>query len=80
MLLLLVILLLQFAVVQTWLSTKVTKYLSEATNTTVTAERLKISPFDGVILQNFDIKDSRDNTIVHGGALNFSLSKNIFSC
>ncbi|MBP6235657.1 MAG: hypothetical protein KA536_05935, partial [Saprospiraceae bacterium] len=77
-LLLLVILLLQFAVVQTWLSTKVTKYLSEATNTTVTAERLKISPFDGVILQNFNIKDSRDNTIVHGGALNFSLSKNIF--
>lgn len=77
-LLLLIILLLQFAVVQTWLSTKVTKYLSEATNTTVTAERLKISPFDGVILQNFDIKDSRDNTIVHGGALNLSLSKNIF--
>ncbi len=50
----LAILLLQFSFVQTWLSSKVTKYLSEATNTTITAERLKISPFDGVILQNFD--------------------------
>lgn len=74
----LAIVLLQFSFVQTWLSSKVTKYLSEATNTTITAERLKISPFDGVILQNFDIKDKKDSTIVHGGALNFSLSKNIF--
>ncbi len=76
--LILIIILLQFSVVQTWLSSKVTKYISEATNTTVTAERLKISPFDGVILQNFNIIDTQNDTFVHGGALNISLRKNIF--
>lgn len=77
-LLLLIILLLQFSVVQTWLSSRFTKYISEATNTIVTAERLKISPFDGIILQNIDIKDKQYNSIVHGGAINVSLRRNIF--
>ncbi|MBK8346240.1 MAG: translocation/assembly module TamB domain-containing protein [Saprospiraceae bacterium] len=77
-LLILGIMLLQFSPVQTWLSTKVTKYISEATNTTVTAERLKISPFDGIILQNFNVVDQQNDTIFYAGALNISLRKNLF--
>ncbi|MBK8627263.1 MAG: translocation/assembly module TamB domain-containing protein [Saprospiraceae bacterium] len=78
LLFLLVVVLLQFATVQTYLSSKVTQYLSEATNTNVSAERLKISPFDGIILQNFNIVDERKDTMLHAGALNISLRKNLF--
>jgi hypothetical protein len=73
-----VIVLLQFATVQTYLSTKVTQYLSDLTDTNMTAGRLKISPFDGIILQDFDIVEGGKDTILHAGALNISLRKNLF--
>jgi hypothetical protein len=73
-----IVLVLQFSVVQTWLISKFTNYISEATNTTVTAERVKFSPFDGLILQNMLILDQQKDTIIEVGILNFSLRKNIF--
>ena len=77
-LLIVVVTLLQFSTVQTWLSAKATKYISEATNTTVTAEKLKVSPFDGIVLQDFSIIDASGDTLVAGDALNVSLRKNLF--
>lgn len=76
--LLTIILLLQFSPVQTWLGTKITKYISEATQTHIAAERIKINPLDGIILQNVDILDQNKDTILHLGALNISLRKNLF--
>jgi len=73
-----VVMLLQLSSVQTWLSSKVTKYISEATNTTVQAERLKISPFDGIVLHNFSITGQKNDTLISGEALNISLRKNLF--
>ncbi|MFZ1751517.1 MAG: translocation/assembly module TamB domain-containing protein, partial [Saprospiraceae bacterium] len=76
--LLTVLLLLQFSSVQTMLSEKVTTYLSEATQTNVTAERLKINPIEGIVLQNFNISEITGDTIAHIGALQISLRKNLF--
>ena len=75
---LLCILLLQSSTVQTWLVSKLTHYISASTNTIVTAERIKISPFDGLILQNLNILDEKRDTLLHAGAVNVSLRKNIF--
>ena len=72
------IILLQFSVVQTFLISKITKYLSDITQTTVTAERIKISPIDGVILQNLNIIGEKNDTILHTSSLNVSLRKNLF--
>lgn len=72
------LLLLQTAAVQTWLISKVTDYISKATNTTVSAERIKISPFEGLILNNLNIVDKKQDTLLHAGAVNVSLRKNIF--
>lgn len=73
-----IIILLQFSVVQTFLISKVTKYISDITHTTVTAERIKISPIDGIILQNLSIIDQKNDTILHTSSLNVSLRKNLF--
>jgi hypothetical protein len=78
MLVFLFILLLQFSVVQTFLSAKVTQYLSELTNADISAKRLKISPFDGIILQEFVIIDEKKDTMVQAGAVSISLRKNLF--
>ena len=77
-LLLVIILLLQFSQVQTWLGQKVTAYISKATNTHINAQRIKINPLDGIILQQVDIIDDQKDTILHLGALNISLRKNLF--
>lgn len=76
--LVLLIVVLQFSVVQTWLSSKITTYISESTNTRITAERLRISPFDGIVLQHFAILGEKSDTLLHAGALNISLRKNLF--
>ncbi len=74
----LLFLLLQFSSVQTYLSSKLAAYISEKTNTTIIAKKLKISPFDGIVLQELSILESGNDTIAHIGALNISLSKNLF--
>lgn len=71
-------LVLQFSSVQTWLAQKVTNYISSITNTTINAERIKINPWDGIILQQLDVIDDQKDTILHLGALNVSLRKNLF--
>ncbi|MBK9736990.1 MAG: translocation/assembly module TamB domain-containing protein [Saprospiraceae bacterium] len=70
--------LLQSSGVQTWITAKITNYISEATNTTITARRVKISPFDGLILDDVSILDVSSDTIFSGGAVNVSLRKNLF--
>ena len=70
--------LLQFTSVQTYLISKVTKYLSEITNTKVTVERLSLNPLDGIVLQNFDIIEPNNDTIFHAGAVSVSLRRNFF--
>jgi hypothetical protein len=37
-----------------------------------------ISPFDGIVLQEFTIIGENSDTLLHAGALNISLSKNLF--
>ena len=72
------ILLLQTSVVQTYLSSKLTKYISDATEFKVTAQKVKISPFDGLILDGITISDRLNDTLFNGGSINISLSKNLF--
>jgi len=72
------LLLLQTSVVQTYLSSKITKYISEATNFIITTEKVKISPFDGLILDKITISDAQNDTLFSGGAINISLRKNLF--
>lgn len=72
------LLLLQSSFVQTWLISSITNYVSDLTHTKVTAEKIKISPFDGVVLQNLTILDMENDTVLHVGAFNVSLRKNIF--
>lgn len=74
-----IVLILQFSVVQTYLISKLTAYISEKTQTEITAKRIKISPFDGVILQEFILFDENKDTIASIGGLNISLYKNLFS-
>ncbi|MCZ2102363.1 MAG: translocation/assembly module TamB [Chitinophagales bacterium] len=74
-----ILLLLQFSSVQTFLIAKLTGYISEKTNTEITAKRIKISPFDGIILQDFILFDANKDTIASIGGLNISLYKNLFS-
>lgn len=74
-----VFLLLQFSAVQTYLISKLTKYISEKTQTEITAKRIKISPLDGIILQEFILFDDNRDTIASIGGLNISLYKNLFS-
>ena len=78
MLLLFGIVLLRLPIVQTYLTSELTKYISEVTNTKVTAERIDINPFSGIILQNFNIIENEHDTIIHTSALNISLQKNLF--
>ncbi len=70
--------LLQFSAVQTYISSRITAYLSDVTQTQVTAERLKISPFDGIVLQNLRVVDARKDTLVQVGAFTVSFRKNLF--
>ena len=72
------ILLLQTSLVQTYLSSRLTKYISEITEFNVTAEKVKISPFDGLILDGITISDKINDTLFSGGAINISLRKNLF--
>lgn len=71
-------LLLQFSSIQTYLSSKLADYISKETNTIITAKKLKISPFDGIVLQELSIMESEKDTLAHIGALNISLRKNLF--
>lgn len=73
-----IVLLLQFSVVQTYLISRLTTYISEKTQTRIYAKRIKISPFDGVILQDFALVGNDRDTIVSIGNLNISLYKNLF--
>ncbi len=76
--LVLLIVFLQFSFVQTYLSTKITDYISAKTDTEIYAKKLKINPFKGIILEDFSILDNRKDTIAKIGALHLSLYKNLF--
>lgn len=76
---LLFVLLLQFSAVQTYLSSRVTSYISEKTGTETTAKKLKINPFKGILLKEFVILDNKKDTIADIQTLSISLYKNIFS-
>ncbi len=65
------------APVQTYLGKKITQYLSEKTDTQLAAERIKISPWDGAILQGVSITAEND-TLFYGGDINLSVRKNLF--
>lgn len=66
--------------VQTYILSFITDKISQQTNTTVKAERIKFSIFDGIALKNLLILDNVSNdTILHGGQMNLSLRKNIFT-
>lgn len=74
----LIVFMLQFSSVQTYLISKLTRYISEKTHTQISAKRIKISPFDGIILQDFALIDEHQDTITSIGGLNISLYKNLF--
>ena len=76
-LLAIVLLLLQISAVQTYLGTKVTTYLSEKTQTNISADRLIISPWDGAIIQGVSVVHGTD-TLFSGGSINLSVRKNLF--
>lgn len=63
---------------QTYLSGKVTDYISDVTGTHVTAGKLKVSPFDGIVLQDFKVVEAGLDTMFHVRALSISLRKNLF--
>ncbi len=74
-----IFILLQLSVVQTFLISKLTRYIADKTNTEISARRIKISPFDGIILQDFVLFDEERDTLASIGGLNISLRKNLFS-
>ncbi len=55
--------------VQTYVSQKVAKYLSELTNTPITIEGVNISPFKSITLKGLYIEDYQKDTLVYVGKL-----------
>ncbi|MEZ4911726.1 MAG: translocation/assembly module TamB domain-containing protein [Saprospiraceae bacterium] len=76
-LLFIALLLLQISSVQTYLGKKVTTYLSEKTETNISANKLIISPWDGAIVQGVTVVKDMD-TLFSGGSINLSVTKNLF--
>lgn len=70
---------LQSAAVQNWLIGKITTHLSSEWGTTVTIERVDISFFDNLLLDNFFVADQQGDTLFFAARLKAGLNTNIFS-
>jgi hypothetical protein len=72
------IFLLRSSRVQTWLGSKITDYLENATGATISVQYIKLDPFNGIVMDNVFIGQSTTDTLIYGGDINISLRKNIF--
>ncbi|MCK6695000.1 MAG: hypothetical protein L6Q97_23235, partial [Thermoanaerobaculia bacterium] len=70
---------LQSSVVQNWLIGKVSAYLSEELNTTVTVGHVDISFFDNLVLERFYVADLKGDTLLFARSLKAGLNSNIFT-
>lgn len=70
---------LQSSAFQNWAIGKITAYLSAELETTVAIDRVDISFFDNLVLENFFVADQRGDTLLFAARLKAGLNTNIFS-
>lgn len=70
---------LQSSAVQNWLIGKVSAYLSEELNTTVTVGHIDFSFFDNLVLERFYVADLKGDTLLFARSLKAGLNSNIFT-
>lgn len=70
---------LQTPLVQNWLIHKITGYLSDDLQTTVSISHVDISFFDNLILEDFFVADRQGDTLLYAEKLSAGLNSNIFS-
>ena len=61
--------------VQSWLSTKISSYVSEKINTKVSLEGLDVSVFDHFIFEKFYIEDQQQDTLLYFNKLAINIDK-----
>lgn len=61
--------------VQSWLSTKISSYVSEKINTKVSLEGIDISVFDHFIFEKFYIEDQQQDTLLYINKLSVNIDK-----
>lgn len=72
-------LILQSSYVQNWLIQKISGYLSQELNTTVSVGHVDIAFFDNLALEQVYIQDLHGDTLLYAGQLTAGLKNNIFS-
>ncbi|MBK9337060.1 MAG: hypothetical protein IPM98_10930 [Lewinellaceae bacterium] len=70
---------LQSPAFQNWLVGKITTYLSEELETTVSIQHVDISFFDNLVLEGLFIADQRGDTLLYAERFKAGLNSNIFS-
>ncbi len=70
---------LQSSAFQNWIIGKITAYLSEELETTVAIQRVDISFFDNLVLENFYVADQKGDTLLYAERFKAGLNSNIFS-
>ena len=73
-----IFIILQFSFVQTLIGKKLCKYFSEELNTKIQIEKLDISIFDGINIENFIFKTQKKDTLIFFEKLNIDFEKNFF--
>jgi hypothetical protein len=71
--------LLQLSSVQNYLVSKLSTYISDRTGSDITAQRISLDPFEGIVLDNILLRSPAKDTILYGGDINVSFRKNIFN-
>ncbi len=70
---------LQLSVVQNWLASKATAYLSDELQTTVRVERIGFEFFDNLVLEGLYIQDLKGDTLLYAEKFVAGLNSNVFS-